>query len=117
MHIKGLKIARGASLLLGCLLGGAVLPAQEQSGDQPPHIVFVLADDLGWTDLSTGRINDGNGSPYYKTPNLDALAAAGACFTNAYSNGPNCGSAPISAQWIRCAMLKPWICWKRPDKT
>lgn len=82
-----------------------VAPIRSQSPDaetQPPHIVFILADDLGWTDLSTGRTNGGNGSPYHKTPHLDALAAAGTCFTNAYSSGPNCAptrAALWSGQW------------------
>jgi len=83
-------------------LPGAPLRAQEPDRTQPPHIVFILADDLGWTDLSTGRTNGGNGSPYHRTPNLDALAAAGTCFTNAYSNGPNCAptrAALWSGQW------------------
>jgi len=61
----------------------------------PPHIVLILADDLGWTDLSTGRTNGGHGSPYHRTPHLDALAEAGTCFPRAYSNGPNC--APTRA--------------------
>ena len=67
-----------------------------------PHVVFVLADDLGWTDLSTGRTNGGHGSPYHRTPHLDALAEAGTCFVNAYSNGPNCAptrAALWSGQW------------------
>ena len=76
----------------------AWLSAQEA----PPHVVLILADDLGWTDLSTGRTNGGNGSPYHRTPNLDRLAAAGTCFTDAYSNGPNCApsrAALWSGQW------------------
>ena len=88
------------SLVALTLMVGAS-PAQAPS-PLPPHIVFILADDLGWTDLSTGRTNGGNGSPYHKTPNLDALAAAGACFTNAYSNGSNCAptrAALWSGQW------------------
>ena len=88
------------SLVALTLMVGAS-PAQAPS-PPPPHIVFILADDLGWTDLSTGRTNGGNGSPYHKTPNLDALAAAGACFTNAYSNGSNCAptrAALWSGQW------------------
>jgi arylsulfatase A-like enzyme len=99
-------IARFAAVLGACLLGVLPLSAQEQPQDQPqdqpPHIVFLLADDLGWTDLSTGRTNGGNGSPYYKTPHLDALAAEGTCFPNAYSNGPNCAptrAALWSGQW------------------
>lgn len=44
-----------------------------------PNIVFILVDDLGWTDLSV------SGSDYYQTPNVDQLAKEGMMFTNAYS--------------------------------
>ena len=56
----------------------------------PPNIVLILADDLGWADLSGGATSRGNGSDYYRTPNLDALAAAGVAFDSAYAAGPNC---------------------------
>jgi arylsulfatase A-like enzyme len=49
-----------------------------------PNVIFILADDLGWTDLSC------QGSKYYQTPNIDKLAAAGLRFTNGYTCGPNC---------------------------
>ncbi len=51
---------------------------------QHPNIVFILADDLGYTDLSCF------GSKYYETPNIDKLAAGGMKFTDGYSCGPNC---------------------------
>lgn len=49
-----------------------------------PNIVFILADDMGWGDLSC------YGRPDYQTPHLDALAASGIKFTNAYSAAPVC---------------------------
>lgn len=48
-----------------------------------PNIVFILADDLGWSDTAT------YGSKYYETPHLDRLAAQGVKFTN-YHNCQNC---------------------------
>ena len=54
-----------------------------------PNIVFILADDLGWTDLGC------YGSGYYETPHIDALRAAGVKFTDAYTAAPNC--APTRA--------------------
>ncbi|MCR9244643.1 MAG: sulfatase [bacterium] len=81
------------------LFVAALLPGQ---GAARPNIVLVLADDLGWTDLATGRTNEGNGSPYHVTPHLDALAAAGTCFPEAYSSAPNCAptrAALWSGQW------------------
>jgi arylsulfatase A-like enzyme len=54
-----------------------------------PNFVFILIDDLGWTDLGF------MGSRYYETPRLDKLAAESVVFTHAYSNAPNC--APTRA--------------------
>jgi arylsulfatase A-like enzyme len=47
-------------------------------------VVFILADDLGYGDLSCF------GRPDYDTPNLDRLAREGIRFTNAYSASPLC---------------------------
>jgi arylsulfatase A-like enzyme len=44
----------------------------------------ILADDLGWADLSA------YGAPSIRTPNLDALAASGVRFTDAYSASAVC---------------------------
>ncbi|MCC6271195.1 MAG: sulfatase-like hydrolase/transferase, partial [Microbacteriaceae bacterium] len=44
-----------------------------------PNIVFLLADDLGWTNLRCF------GSDFYETPHLDCFAQSGMKFTNAYS--------------------------------
>jgi arylsulfatase A len=52
--------------------------AQQRSGDKL-NFVFILVDDLGWTD--TGCY----GSKFYETPNIDKLAAQGMRFTNAYA--------------------------------
>lgn len=49
-----------------------------------PNIVFILIDDLGWTDVGC------MGSDYYETPHVDRLAANGLLFTSAYANAPNC---------------------------
>jgi len=49
-----------------------------------PNILFILADDMGWGDLSC------YGRPDYRTPNLDLLAAQGVRFTDAYSASAVC---------------------------
>src|SRR5262245_12724527 len=69
------------------LLAGLVLTAASAPAAEPPprtNIVFILADDLGWTDLGC------QGSKYYETPNIDRLARQGIRFTNGYTCGPNC---------------------------
>ena len=50
----------------------------------PPNVIIVLADDLGYADLSS------YGATNYRTPNLDKLASKGARFTNFYVNQPVC---------------------------
>lgn len=55
-----------------------------QSAKSKPNIVFIMADDLGYTDLGC------YGNPYIRTPNIDALAKGGLRFTQAYSACPVC---------------------------
>jgi arylsulfatase A-like enzyme len=54
-----------------------------QAADRP-NIVFILADDLGYTDVGC------YGSRYYETPHIDRLAGQGMRFTSGYTCSPNC---------------------------
>ncbi len=49
-----------------------------------PNLIVILADDLGYGDLSC------YGSQYNRTPNIDALAKGGVRFTDFHSNGAVC---------------------------
>lgn len=49
-----------------------------------PNVVFILIDDLGWTDTSY------NGSRFYETVHLDRFAASAMKFTNGYAAHPVC---------------------------
>ena len=49
-----------------------------------PNVVFILVDDLGWTDLGC------YGSTFYDTPHVDRLAESGVRFTNGYAASPVC---------------------------
>lgn len=71
---------RNLILTACCLFVAPVsdVPAEEQGIDRP-NIVFLLADDLGWTGLNCF------GSDFYETPHLDRLAVTGMKFTNAYA--------------------------------
>jgi arylsulfatase A-like enzyme len=60
------------------------------AAERPPNIVFILVDDLGWTDLAC------YGSSFYDTPNIDRLAASGLKFTNAYAACPVCSPTRAS---------------------
>lgn len=66
-------------ILMGCSMLGTAL-----SAERPPNIVFVLADDLGWSELGC------YGNQFHETPNLDRLAAEGMRFTAAYAAAPVC---------------------------
>ena len=56
--------------------------------DRPPNIVLIVADDLGYNDISTfgGGVADGR----LQTPHIDTLAAQGAVFTQSYSGSSTC---------------------------
>ncbi|MBA4148589.1 MAG: sulfatase [Verrucomicrobia bacterium] len=54
-----------------------------QAADKP-NIIFIMADDLGYTDMGC------YGSSYYETPNIDRLAKEGMKFTSGYTTSPNC---------------------------
>ncbi len=47
--------------------------------ESPPNMIFILADDLGYSQLGC------YGSNFYKTPHIDKLAEEGMRFTNAYA--------------------------------
>ena len=51
---------------------------------QRPNIIFILADDLGWSELGC------YGNTFNETPHLDGLATEGVRFTQAYAAAPVC---------------------------
>ncbi len=55
-----------------------------QTEKKQPNVILIVADDLGWMDLSY------TGSSFYETPNIDAMAASGMIFTDAYAASPVC---------------------------
>ena len=57
-----------------------------------PNIIFVLADDLGWTELGC------YGNTFNETPHLNALAKRGLRFTHAYASAPVC--SPYRAAFL-----------------
>ncbi len=74
------------ALLLATNLGTSFC----QTKAKQPNIVFILADDLGYMDVTL------NGSKYYDTPNIERLAKRGMMFTNAYSASPLCSPTRAS---------------------
>lgn len=58
-----------------------------------PNVVFILADDLGWSDTTFNRPN-----AFYETPNIQRLAQRGLRFTQAYAANPLCSPTRASIQ-------------------
>lgn len=71
-----------------------------------PNIVIILVDDLGYTDLGS------YGSNFYETPRLDALAAEGTRFTQAYAASPVCSptrAALLTGRYPSRVGITDWI--------
>ncbi|MFZ5830978.1 MAG: sulfatase-like hydrolase/transferase [Planctomycetota bacterium] len=66
--------------------------AAPEAAVSKPHVVFILADDLGYGDLGC------YGCDEIRTPHLDRLAAEGVRFTDCYANGPVC--SPTRAAFL-----------------
>lgn len=56
----------------------------KQLKDNPPNIILIMADDLGYSDIGC------YGNKMISTPNLDRLASEGMRFTDYHSNGAVC---------------------------
>lgn len=61
---------------------------------RPPNIILIVADDLGFNDISTFGGGVANGA--VQTPNIDRLATEGAIFNQSYSGASTC--APSRAR-------------------
>lgn len=71
-------------VLLLLWLAAFLTPSSDAAPGRRPNVIFILADDLGWGDLSC------YGNTVLRTPNLDRLAAEGSLFTSFYTAGPVC---------------------------
>ena len=69
-------------VLACCLLGSMPVEAK-----QPPNVILLLVDDMGWGDLSCFGNRDA------KTPNIDKVAAEGLRFEQFYVNSPICSAS------------------------
>lgn len=75
-----------AFLYLSTACSSSTTKEEAQANELPtkPNIIFILADDLGYGDLSC------MGQEKFKTPNIDRLAAQGMIFTQHYSGATVC---------------------------
>src|SRR5436190_23804776 len=95
-----------ALLLLVGLLGQNRAAASDR-----PNVIFVLIDDLGWTDFHCF------GSDLYQTPELDRLARDGMKFTAAYSACTVCSpsrAAFLTGKYPARLHITDWIPGQMP---
>ena len=63
-------------------------PEKDSKADRLPNIIVILADDLGWNDISF--YGGGVGGGAVQTPNIDRIAAEGVHFSNGYAGNATC---------------------------
>ncbi|MBY6191100.1 sulfatase-like hydrolase/transferase [Microbulbifer agarilyticus] len=68
--------------------------ATQSPAERPPNIILILADDLGFNDISLTNGGAADGS--LQTPSIDSLAAAGTQFTNGYAANAICAPSRAS---------------------
>jgi arylsulfatase A-like enzyme len=73
------------TILAGALPLFTAASPSSSTPPQPPNILFLLSDDLGYAELSSF------GQSHFSTPHIDSLASDGIRFTNAYAGAPVCG--------------------------
>jgi len=79
-----------------------ILPAQAASATEPskPNFVIIMADDLGWGDISAYHEDS-----LIKTPHIDKLTTQGLSFTDAHSSASVCTPS-------RYGLLTGRYCWR-----
>jgi arylsulfatase A-like enzyme len=83
-----------------------------QNKNPRPNIIVILADDLGWADLSS------YGSTFYETPNLDKLASNGIRFTQNYATCPVCSptrASMMTGKYTVKTGVTDWIKGRQED--
>jgi arylsulfatase A-like enzyme len=79
-------------LFIGMFLSLVVNCSMVAAANQPPNVVLILADDLGYGDLGS------YGQKVIQTPRLDRMAAEGQRFTQFYAGSTVCAPA-------RCVLM------------
>ena len=75
--------------------------AESPTEERPPNIVVILADDLGFNDLTFGGGGVADGA--VPTPNIDSIAQEGVVFTNGFANNATCAPSRASVMTGRYA--------------
>ena len=84
----------------------ALIPPLSAARPRPLNFLFILIDDMGWTDLGC------TGSKYYETPNIDRFRGQSMRFTNAYAACPVCSptrASILTGRYPARLQLTDWI--------
>jgi len=86
---------------------------ESEKESQPPNIVYILADDLGYGDVKAFNENG-----KIKTPNLDQLASEGMKFTDAHTTSAVCTPTRygiLTGRYNWRTRLKERVLWGNSD--
>lgn len=79
------------ALVFASVFSALATVSASDSSDDRLNVVFILADDLGWSDTTLYGT-----TKFYQTPHLERLAARGLTFNRAYANSPLCSPTRAS---------------------
>jgi arylsulfatase A-like enzyme len=103
------------------LLSSFAIAVSTFAAQQPPNIVIMLVDDMGVMDTSLPFLTDAEGKPkryplndYYRTPNMERLAAKGIRFNN-FCAMSVCSPTRISIMTGQNAARHRATNWINPD--
>lgn len=106
---------------LHCIVMACLVLAGRAAASSPPNIIVMLVDDMGMMDCSVPFITDAQGRPqtqelnrFYRTPNLEALAARGVRF-NQFCAMSVCSPTRISIMTGQNAARHRTTNWINPD--
>src|SRR5688572_10846247 len=104
------------------LLASLALAVCSFAAAAAPNIVVFLVDDMGVMDTSLPFLTDASGRPqkhplneFYRTPNMERLAARGVRFNNFYSMSV-CSPTRVSLMTGQNAVRHRTTNWINPDK-
>ncbi|MBN2312956.1 MAG: sulfatase [Sedimentisphaerales bacterium] len=85
--LKAVGLGAASLVVPNCIAG---TNQTNLKANKKPNVVFILIDDMGWTDVCC------YGSTFHETPNIDRLADQGMKFTDAYAACPVCSPTRAS---------------------
>ncbi len=109
------------ALVIGALVSSLFISCDSPAQKQLPNIVYILADDLGYGDVSAF-----NPDAAWKTPHIDRIAAEGMIFTDAHTGSAVCTPTRygvLTGRYAWRTRLKEGVLWSwdkpliQPDET